>query len=167
MPNFFFYRGTHLSTSYVYYFLFILSYIAVIVDLVKNFEMKKLSTPAYAIKFAIVVYPFIYLSIISSAVYNDRDIKAAYIAFMCPFILSIIALGLTYVRPIFQKGFLVMLIFCHLFTYSYRMPYAKFLQGLSYKADSGYGILGDSVISVKNYDYICSRNFLMRESKIS
>jgi len=150
MPNFFFYRGTHLSTSYVYYFLFILSYVAVIVDLVKNYKINKLSTPAYAIKFAIAAYPFIYLSVICS-IMRDCPIKASYIAFICPFILSIIALGLTYVRPIFQKGFLIALIFCHLFTYSYRMPYAKFLQGLSYKADNGYGKLG-TWINFSNYD---------------
>jgi len=152
MPNFFLYRGTHLSTTYVYYFLFVLSYIAVIVDLIKNFKMKKLSTPAYAVKFAIAAYIFTYLIMLSN-VTSHTVIRASYIAFLCPFILSIIALGLTYVRPIYQKGFLVAIIFCHLFTYSYRMPYAKFLQGLSYKADSGYNKLGTWKDFLKNYDY--------------
>jgi len=155
MPNLFFYRGIHWSTSYVYYFLFILSYGAVIVDLVKNFKISKLSTPAYVIKFVIASYILVYLAMFCSNMSDFESIKASYIAFLCPFILSIIALGLTYVRPIFQKGLLVALIFCHLFTYSYRMPYAKFLQGLSYTADSSYGLLGKwkSFVKYNGYQY--------------
>jgi len=152
MPNFFFYRGTHLSTGFIYYFLFILSYIAVIVNLIKNLNVHNLSTPKYAIKFAVAFFLFTYLIILSNITFI-KSIRASYMAFLCPFILSIIALGLTYVRPIFQKGFLVMIIFCHIFTYSYRMPYAKFLQGLSYKADSGYDKLGTWDYFLENYDH--------------
>jgi len=152
MPNFFFYRGTPMVVGYAYYILFILSFVAVTTDIIKNFKIIKFSTPAYTIKFIVAAFLFIYVLMFCVIPLQAMDIRARYIALVWPFLLSVIALGLTYISPFLQKIFLVILIICYTFTYSYRMPYQNFMEGLSEKGDSYYFKLGKHLVRDRDYN---------------
>ena len=153
LPSLFSYEGAYWEIRFIFYAFLIYSYAVIAWDQVKRFKISELAgcSPSRGIQFILTSYIAIYILLCCCAYTSEMRLKACYIFFLYPFLLSIISIRLANLSFYFRIPFLVLIIILHLFTYINRLPYARFMQGLFYEGDGNYGELGERLLSSRDY----------------